>query len=400
MAEDGRPPKDEEGWLEADQPGRPFMAQISEHRRSVVGALALALVVVVVTVVAAGLAYLHPNLTAKPGGSPPSLIKRTLVTSNPVTYDFVSPSVGWAVETTGPQGQAGEFRVFKTTDGAKHWQIQLDLRSSFTGFFPVSVQFLDQDHGFIGVGDPFEQLNRTTDGGVTWNSLRLPRDSASVDGMAFSDASHGWLLAGRQVSHLYETLDAGNSWQQLPELPAGAVGLTVRSPNEAWMGSAALDVPHVYTSSDSGRSWQRHDVPAPPGGSLTAGVVYQVFADLLPGAGVLVSDSCECTPSGPFDFTSLDGGLSWKYLPPPPGEVAFQDVSHWWAMKGTSLSKSSDAGQTWTTVTNVLPDWQFVPHIMDSRHAWALLFVAGGYGLAVTDDGGLHWTRAAVPPSV
>jgi photosystem II stability/assembly factor-like uncharacterized protein len=400
MAEDGRPPTDDEGWLEADQPGRPFAAQVRERRRSVVRALALALLVVAVIVVAAGRASVHPHLAAKPGGPPSSLIKPTLVTTNPVIYDFVTASVGWAVETFGrAPGPAGEFRVFKTTDGAKHWQLQLHLGSSFTGFFPISVQFLDQNHGFIGVGDPFEQLNRTTDGGVTWNSLLLPLDSASVDGMAFSDPSHGWLLAGRQVTHLYETLDAGNSWQQLPEPPTGAVGLAVRSPHEAWMGSAGLDMPHVYSSSDAGRSWQRHNLPAPPGVLLNAGVVYLVNDDLLPGAGVLVSASCECTPSGPFDFTSLDGGLSWTYVPPPPGEIAFQDASHWWAMKGTSLSKSSDAGQTWTMVTNALPDWQFVPRIIDSRHAWAKLFVAGGYGLAVTDDGGLHWTRAAVPPS-
>jgi photosystem II stability/assembly factor-like uncharacterized protein len=351
-------------------------------------------VLAVVVIAVAAFAYLRSTTSATIKQTPavPST-NPVLITSNPVTYDFVTPSIGWAVEV----GPAGEFRVFKTTDGAKHWQMQLDLGSSFAGFVPVSVQFLDQEHGFIGAGDPFEQLNRTTDGGATWNSLPLPSDSARVGGFGFSDTNHGWLLAGRQVFHLYETLDAGNSWQRLPDPPADASSLKVRNPNDAWMASAGLDIPHVYTSSDSGRSWQRHDLPTPPGGPLRAGVAFQVLEDLLPGAGAVVAVSCECAPSGPFYFTSNDQGVSWKYIPPPPGAVAYQDASHWWAMKGTSIFKTSNEGLTWTMVTSALPDWQFVPHVIDPRHAWALIFVVGGYGLALTDDAGVHWTRANVP---
>jgi len=52
MAEDGPPLADEEGWLEADQPGRPFIAQISERRTWLLSALALVVIVVSVIVVA------------------------------------------------------------------------------------------------------------------------------------------------------------------------------------------------------------------------------------------------------------------------------------------------------------------------------------------------------------
>ena len=70
---------------------------------------------------------------------------------------------------------------------------------------------------------------------------------------------------------------------------------------------------------------------------------------------------------------------------------------HWWSIKGTALFKSSDAGQSWVMVTNALPDLQYIPHVLDSKHAWALTIVVGGYGLALTSDGGLHWTQANVP---
>jgi photosystem II stability/assembly factor-like uncharacterized protein len=96
-------------------------------------------------------------------------------------------------------------------------------------------------------------------------------------------------------------------------------------------------------------------------------------------------------------FTSFDTGSTWRYVPPPPGEVGHQDAFHWWAIKGMVLSKSTDAGQTWNQVNSVLPDWQFVPHVLDSKHAWPELTVVGGYGLALTNDGGLQWTRGNVP---
>ena len=160
------------------------------------------------------------------------------------------------------------------------------------------------------------------------------------------------------------------------------------------MGSAGLQVPHVYTSNDSGQSWSRHDVPPPPGGAWKGGP-FPVSVALLPRAGVVASIPPETVPF--FSFTSFDQGATWRFVPPPPGVVAYQDSQHWWAMKGTSLFKSSDAGQTWTIVTNGLQDLQYIPHVLDSKHAWAATTVVGGYGLALTADGGLHWSQSNVP---
>jgi hypothetical protein len=46
----------------------------------------------------------------------------------------------------------------------------------------------------------------------------------------------------------------------------------------------------------------------------------------------------------------------------------------------------------------IAADWQFsAPEVLDSAHGWASMFVRGGYGLALTHDGGLHWNLANVP---
>jgi photosystem II stability/assembly factor-like uncharacterized protein len=87
-------------------------------------------------------------------------------------------------------------------------------------------------------------------------------------------------------------------------------------------------------------------------------------------------------------------GVTWRLH---PATLHYQDASHWWAVKDTALFKSADAGQTWKQITNTLPSWQFVLHVLDAKHAWAELSVVGGFGLGLTDDGGLHWRPANVP---
>lgn len=65
----------------------------------------------------------------------------------------------------------------------------------------------------------------------------------------------------------------------------------------------------------------------------------------------------------------------------------------------SSLYKSPDAGQTWTQVTNQQADAQFavVMRVLDPKTAWERIQFVDRTGLAITNDGGLHWTRVLVP---
>jgi photosystem II stability/assembly factor-like uncharacterized protein len=362
--------------------------------------IALAVIVIVV----GSVAYLHstrmsPSKTASPAA------RALLVTSDRVHFNFISPSVGWALDFSEslPQPVAGRFWVLRTLDGGRHWQTQLTGQNGYSAFIGEPIQVFDRDHGFIFVGGSPDQIYRTSDGGAHWGSISLP-PNRRIERLAFSDPSNGWLLAAPNSTlsqrNLYATHDAGNSWQQLGDPPIDAAGLSVRRPTEAWMGSFGLGPPHVYVSSDASQSWQRHDLPA-PGPSWDRTADYQVSSDLIPVAGVVVSAFLASTqsgaPPGPFYFTSADDGITWRRVQLPTDRVAYQDSVHWWAIGGRVLLKSSDAGQTWIQVADNLPDGLSVPYILDSQHAWALLVVVGGFGLALTNDGGLHWTRANVP---
>jgi photosystem II stability/assembly factor-like uncharacterized protein len=80
--------------------------------------------------------------------------------------------------------------------------------------------------------------------------------------------------------------------------------------------------------------------------------------------------------------------------------ASFEDAMHWWGVVGANLYKSSDAGQTWKPVPVQLENgdnWRYGIQVLDSKHAWAQLWMGQTTGLAKTSDGGLHWTRANVP---
>jgi len=368
--------------LQPVQAGRPALR---ESRAVALVALA------VILVAAAGFEFLRSTAEKTPEAS-------SQATFDSIGYYFATPALGWAVENPTPLGR---FAVFATTDGAKHWQTQLVLQMSVVNFVQSAAQFLDPRHGYIAAGDPFQRLYRTSDGGRTWESVALPAGSARVGRIAFTSVTSGWLLIEGRISTLYSTRNAGDTWERLPDPPAGADGLGVRGPAEAWMGGGAVGTPHVYLSTDAGETWQRRDLPPPYGRSPVVSVPTGV--DVLPDRGVRIflppTDQPIAVELGlSLTLVSFDLGATWRYEPPPPGTVAYQDALHWWAMSRATLFKSSDAGLTWTSVTDALPSMQYVPHVIDSKHAWAATTTfAGANGLMLTDDGGLHWRRATVP---
>jgi photosystem II stability/assembly factor-like uncharacterized protein len=395
--------------------------RLSQRHRRAVAVIAIAAIVIAV----AGFAYLRPTATRQ-AVTVPGPLDPKFFSSSPVDYTFVTQSMGWASMVVVPSSAGGQFRVFRTVDGAKHWQQQLVGQSQPEltpgSYAPITVQFFGVTQGFMTVGRPIEELYRTADGGAHW--IPVPLLSLTVDTITFSDASNGWLSGSltsttRLVPRLFVTHDAGDSWTRLPDPPDDAAALGFRQPTEAWMGSFGPGPPHVYISSDLGQSWSRHDLPTPSGRSWAPDRYFPSFPtriQLLPKVGAIASvEAFKCVVVSPlpetadcpnataesFQFTSSDVGNTWKQVPSPPGVVAYQDSVRWWATSPDVLFKSTDAGQSWKQVATIPPDRRFSQAgIIDSKHAWASIFIMSGFGLALTSDGGLHWTLAVVPRPV
>src|ERR1700674_788636 len=359
-------------------------------------------------VVVAGLIYLHPALPSPPKrpAAPPSPSAATIPAGYLHQYDFINATTGWALLLgTSPPTR---FYVYRTTDGAKHWNMQLSADAN-SGF--GEIKFFDTKRGVIWIGSPV-RLYRTSDAGTHWVPVPLPPYQVNL--VTFSDPSHGWLLASEPdpglLRHFLATTDGGSTWTELawPKGAAwandgGAGHLQFRRPGEGWLAAVGAPEPTVYSTVDGGASWEPNVLPHPSGADLATDTI----VGLLPGVGVIAYTdySVQRVAINSFAYTSIDGGTTWRSVTPPTGapvwNVTFQDTSHWWVTFLGTVWESSDAGQSWKSVYQQLDNWVFQPQFVDVKHGWADLFMTRAEGqpggLAMTSDGGLHWTQVDAP---
>src|SRR5215469_11658254 len=116
-------------------------------------------------------------------------VPRTRLVDAPyvVGYDFLSPSLGWAVATEGATGE--RTWVFRTTDGAQHWQKVFAGPLAPPG---AEIQMFDRSHGFISKVLDHAVVYQTVDGGAHWQAMNFPAPPINV---TFGDAMHVWFVS-------------------------------------------------------------------------------------------------------------------------------------------------------------------------------------------------------------
>jgi photosystem II stability/assembly factor-like uncharacterized protein len=355
----------------------------------------------VVAIAAAGIAYLKVPLPRIQLGSQAVVPQLSETVQDALDYNFVSPTVGWALDVRSAIPNAGgDFWIFRTTDGARHWTQQYRGKIFNAGY--SRTMFFGAAGGFVAVGSPV-QVVRTTDGGAHW--MRVATPNAEFADVQFVDPSHGWLLAPFPMDRprLYETSNGGDTWVPLADPPAGVIGLAMRSRSEGWLGGERSPA-SVFLSVDGGQTWQTRSLQLR--GVSALGLPCAASVALLPGSAVMSLASCGFT--GPDPYTSTDWGATWTELPfPPPNRTSidrttFVDAQHGWTMTGGVLWKTIDGGLTWRYWGIQIDNWDYSPHAIDSRHGWAELQPSGAIqpaftGLALTSDGGTSWTQVSVP---
>jgi photosystem II stability/assembly factor-like uncharacterized protein len=127
-------------------------------------------------------------------------------------------------------------------------------------------------------------LARSTDGGATWSTLRLPltnkrgRSRTTIRSASFANASSGMLLDGR--GRLWRTRNGGRTWSELlSDGTSNATGVTVADPQHAFLtvGSFGSDTSNAYVlhSGDGGTTWHPQLISAGqvlPGALVAEGV--------------------------------------------------------------------------------------------------------------------------------
>ena len=365
------------------------------RRLAVIGA-ALAIIAV------AGIWYAKPQFPWPVSQAGPHLTSALTGPFTP-TYDFITPTVGWAL-VVDYSALTTRFFIFHTTDGAADWYKQYVGRAK--GDRPY-LHFFDAKHGFAYAGFSYS----TADGGDHWYPIRVPGSQPYVN---FADPMDGWAQTFKAgLVHLFRTSDGGKTWLEIgvapltvsvtqPELEPQTS--TFNSTCEGWMGAPALDSPAVvFESVDCGTSWRRISLLQPD----VSGTRYQTAVKRVTETSLIafVSDGAGHVIAA---YRTLDGGDSWRGVRfptrlPVPEAVSFVDLDHWWILGAGSVYTSADGGGLWTLIPDSgLPDgWQFdIGGAIDPYHAWAILTSSHKTQvsrLTMTADGGAHWEQVSAP---
>jgi photosystem II stability/assembly factor-like uncharacterized protein len=348
-------------------------------------------------------------------------IERVARRATIVEAGLFAPGFGWAMNGLG---------LWLTRDGGAHWRTITPPPVAAIGDAVARINqivFVDRRHGWISASDVrggallpngstrhFE-VERTTDGGRTWQSV-IPPGCAICGGayVSFVDDRHGYALTGAEPApRLYATTDGGKNWRLVSRRPfSGPLVFVDRARGFVAKGGT------LYRSIDGGRRWRAAALVVPPrytgqAKTVTApsffgtrdGVVAVRFLDPTTRAQHLVV------------YTTSDSGATWSPRTLPTwidlrgysfgfagGTIPFSAASAttWIVFAGNAVSRTVDAGHTWTRIR---PRWAPTtkqPAIWDldftsASNGWAIFTTRDGVALVRTTDGGRDWAPLAPP---
>jgi len=289
---------------------------------------------------------------------------------------FATKKIGWII-TTGqidvhnPQSNY-VIKIFKTVDGGHNWVLQKNIDSSFGA---SSIFTTDSLHCWA-FGD---DLLFTSDGGVTWNAYRFPKNDVYT--MHFFNNKEG---IGLSYTRPWFTTDGGVSWT-----PGDSSLVQLRTINDVvfadrnrgWFVSdfspVATDGGAIANTVNGGKTWVFQD-------SNTA-IMYGVdFVDTLTGYAVGTNGSWGTG----FIYTTKDGGEHWTHSQDFTSGLMF-DVSFYNSKIGWisgihgRIWKTTDSGTNWilqNVNTNTTLGKLFVLKKEKTAYIWAGGFYDGYLG--------------------
>ena len=217
------------------------------------------------------------------------------MTSAPTWYEieFVDANLGYAVGQTGT--------MVKSTDGGLTWN---SLVSPFGTTIIYSMKVLDANT-IVAVGGSGKGY-KSTDGGATWTALSL--GTGSLYQVSFLDKNIGMVVGSSGA--VYKTTDGGTTWTALVSgSTATLYAGKFQDKNIAWFGGSGGD---IRFTTDGGATWNKTKL------FLSSSTVYDItikegYIWMTNDGGAIVRNYSDPTVI-PVELTAFTANVSGNYV--------------------------------------------------------------------------------------
>lgn len=225
----------------------------------------------------------------------------------------VSNKVAWV---SGSKGTVG-----KTTDGGATWQF-LKIPDGSKSEIRDIQGWDDKNAIVLSVTGP-AQILKTTDGGTSWTTVFTASKSETfIDGFAFWDKNRG-IAYGDPIDGHFEiltTTDGGDTWQQLAfdnspkaanyeaAFASSGTGICVGKKGKVWFGTGGT-ASSIFASTDYGNTWKHYETSITHG-TASKGINSLVFVDDNIGIAVGGDYTAPALTEKNYSVTT-DGGVTW-----------------------------------------------------------------------------------------
>jgi len=270
---------------------------------------------------------------------------------------FVGNVVDVAIDPTNPNtlyAATGSGGVWRSDDGGQHWMLPGNELVS------RPVTWIEVDPGtpstlWAGVDNPGNAgLWRSTDRGKNWSPVRPDKVSFILDQpIAFAPSNPSIIYAPSTNLH-YRSADGGKTWEsfRVPDQDAYAFAIDPKNPKIIYAGGRGTKH-HMRRSIDGGKTWK------PVGEGLPDSSIHLLAIPRERPSTIYVA-----TGFGQL-FKSDDSGQTWTQL-----DLGLQGTDKLFSLDldphdpqtlfaGTEngLRRSTDGGQSWSTVGGGLDNW-------------------------------------------
>ena len=298
-------------------------------------------------------------------------------------------------------------KVYSSASGGESWK---DITGNLPGDRIADIAIGATDEFWVGTANGSNgRLYRTTDAGNTWNEINIGKSGETDINTIFVDPGntniiyvglidvHNEVFDSQKDDYLFKTTNGGATWTSL-KLPFTDAMINVigRAPNDdtLYVGTGGT----VYKSNDGGHNWTNI---SPPGRN---GDMYDLAVDPL-NTNVLY------LPRRAYGIVkSSDGGANWTpinrgllnvsisllALPTVPGNSTVYAT----AVSGEGTFKTTDHGNSWTNVPDGGLSHPWADELVVSPHEPETVWEVADVGeVFKTTDGGTTWNKIINPYS-